>query len=61
VTGSIGSSFRSYYDNERNRARPSITPRALTQRVCTDIRHWSEPGRGGHFLAFEEPDLMAAD
>ena len=31
VTGTIGSSFRSYYDYERNRTRPSITvPAAFT-------------------------------
>jgi hypothetical protein len=24
----------------------------------TDLRHWSEPGRGGHFIAFEQPELM---
>jgi pimeloyl-ACP methyl ester carboxylesterase len=61
ATGSIGSSFRSYYDYRHNLARPPITvptaftvatepslagfPRSLTERVCTDIRHWSEPGR----------------
>ena len=36
-------------------------PRTLTERACSDIRHWSEPGRGGHFLPFEEPALMAAE
>ena len=25
----------------------------------TDIRHWGEPARGGHFAAFEQPDLFA--
>jgi pimeloyl-ACP methyl ester carboxylesterase len=77
MTGSIGSSFRSYYDYERNRTRPSITvpaaftlatepsmahfPREMTERTCTDIRLWSEPGRGGHFLPFEEPQLMQGE
>jgi pimeloyl-ACP methyl ester carboxylesterase len=23
-----------------------------------DIRYWSEPDRGGHFAAFEQPDLF---
>jgi pimeloyl-ACP methyl ester carboxylesterase len=74
VTGSIGTSFRQYFDYGHNAARPPITvpaaftvshepvmagfPRTLAERACTDIRHWSEPGRGGHFLALEEPELV---
>ncbi|MEV0232375.1 epoxide hydrolase family protein [Nonomuraea sp. NPDC050786] len=74
ATGSIGTSFRQYYDWEHNTPRPPITvptaitlshepsmagiPRSIAERSCTDLRHWSEPGRGGHFLALEEPDLM---
>ncbi|MGH2489065.1 MAG: epoxide hydrolase family protein, partial [Candidatus Limnocylindria bacterium] len=77
VTESIGSSFRSYYDYGHNRPRPPITvpaaftlatepsmanfPRQLTERVCRDIRHWSEPGQGGHFMPFEEPTLLAGE
>lgn len=34
-------------------------PREIAERACTDIRHWSEPGRGGHFMPLEEPDLLA--
>lgn len=26
-----------------------------------DIVHWSEPPRGGHFAAFEQPDVFLAD
>jgi microsomal epoxide hydrolase len=26
-----------------------------------DVRHWTEMPRGGHFAAFEEPDLLVAD
>jgi pimeloyl-ACP methyl ester carboxylesterase len=75
ATRSIGSSFRSYFDHQHNTARPTITvpaavtlssepvmasfPREIAERACTDIRHWSEPGRGGHFMAHEEPDLLA--
>ncbi|GAA3214654.1 epoxide hydrolase family protein [Nonomuraea helvata] len=74
ATGSIGTSFRQYYDWEHNTPRPPITvptaitlshepvmtgiPRSIAERACTDLRHWSEPGRGGHFLALEEPELM---
>jgi pimeloyl-ACP methyl ester carboxylesterase len=36
-----------------------FTPsRRWAERVYTDIRHWSELDRGGHFAAFEEPDLF---
>ncbi len=27
----------------------------------TDIRHWGEPPRGGHFAAFEQPDLFVEE
>ncbi|MFI9402616.1 epoxide hydrolase family protein [Nocardia sp. NPDC052316] len=27
----------------------------------TDIRYWSEPERGGHFAAFEQPELFVQD
>ena len=36
-------------------------PQDLTQRVLPDIRRWTEMPRGGHFAAFEEPELYAAD
>jgi hypothetical protein len=36
-------------------------PREWVERVYTDIRHWTEFDRGGHFLAMEEPELLAAD
>ena len=36
-------------------------PREWTERVCTDLRRWSEMPRGGHFAAWEEPALLAAD
>jgi pimeloyl-ACP methyl ester carboxylesterase len=77
VTGSIGTSFRQYFDHQHNSPRPTITvpsaftlsaepvmanfPREIAERACTDIRQWSEPGRGGHFMPLEEPDLLAAE
>ena len=27
----------------------------------TDIRHWSEMPKGGHFAAFEQPELFVRD
>ena len=35
--------------------RPS---RRWAERRFTDIRHWSELDRGGHFAAFEQPELF---
>jgi pimeloyl-ACP methyl ester carboxylesterase len=35
--------------------RPS---RRWADKQYTDIRHWGEPDRGGHFAAFERPDLF---
>ena len=77
VTGSIGTSFRPYFDWGHNPARPAIAvpaaftlstepsmanfPREIAERACTAIRHWSEPGRGGHFMPLEEPDLLATE
>jgi pimeloyl-ACP methyl ester carboxylesterase len=29
--------------------------------VSDDIRHWSELPRGGHFAAFEQPELFVGD
>jgi pimeloyl-ACP methyl ester carboxylesterase len=34
-------------------------PREHVERVFTDIRHWADFERGGHFIALEEPQLLA--
>ncbi|GAA2120300.1 epoxide hydrolase family protein [Actinomadura napierensis] len=39
----------------RETPRPS---RRWAEKRFTDIRHWSEPGKGGHFAAFEQPELF---
>jgi hypothetical protein len=36
-------------------------PRQYGERSYPDIRQWTGPARGGHFLALEEPGLLAAD
>jgi pimeloyl-ACP methyl ester carboxylesterase len=38
--------------------RPS---RRWAERRFTDIRYWHEPPRGGHFAAFEQPELFVAE
>lgn len=35
--------------------------RRWAQRRFTSIVHWSEPGRGGHFGAWEQPELFVRD
>ncbi|WP_039829498.1 epoxide hydrolase family protein [Nocardia testacea] len=42
----------------RDTPRPS---RRWAERRFTDIRYWSEPGRGGHFAAFEQPQLFVGE
>jgi pimeloyl-ACP methyl ester carboxylesterase len=77
ATSTIGSSFRQYYNYSLNEPVPVITvpaavtlsnepayvnfPRSLTERVCTDLRHWNAPGRGGHFMSHEEPEQVASE
>jgi hypothetical protein len=34
------------------------TSRSLVERRFTDLRHWNELDRGGHFAAFEQPELF---
>lgn len=36
-------------------------PREWAERIFSDLRSWTEMPRGGHFAAFEEPELLAAD
>jgi pimeloyl-ACP methyl ester carboxylesterase len=38
--------------------RPS---RRWAARRFTDIRYWNEPERGGHFPAWEQPELFVAE
>ncbi|MEU9860771.1 epoxide hydrolase family protein [Streptomyces sp. NPDC047971] len=77
ATGTIGSSFRQYYDYHHNRAVPPVEvpaavtlshepayadfPRSLAERTFRDLRHWNTPRRGGHFMAHEEPEQVAAE
>lgn len=42
----------------RDLPRPS---RRWAARRFRDIRYWSEPDRGGHFAAFEQPDRFARE
>ena len=35
--------------------------RAWVEEAYTDIQHWAEFDKGGHFAAFEVPDTFVAD
>jgi pimeloyl-ACP methyl ester carboxylesterase len=77
ATGTVGSSFRQYYDWEHTPARPVVTvptgltlsaepllqgmPRSFVERSYSDIRHWRDPDVGGHFMPMEEPERLAED
>ena len=41
-----------------SRRRSSAPSRRWAERRFTDIRHWNELDRGGHFAAFEQPELF---
>jgi epoxide hydrolase len=42
----------------RELQRPS---RRWAEKRFTDIQYWNEPARGGHFAAFEQPELFAEE
>jgi pimeloyl-ACP methyl ester carboxylesterase len=37
------------------------TSRRWAERRFTDIRYWNELDRGGHFAAFEQPELFVQE
>ncbi len=77
VTASAASSARLYWESFGRRRSPAkvtvptgvavfpkeiVTPvRSWMQDDFTDIRHWTEMPRGGHFAAFEQPQLFVED
>ncbi|MEO7898086.1 MAG: epoxide hydrolase family protein [Pseudolysinimonas sp.] len=77
ATESIGSSFRQDLDWPLSEKRSVITvpvavtqshewnmplfPRSIAERAASDIRQYSAAPRGGHFMAFEEPQLVAGE
>lgn len=76
VTASATSSARLYWESFRRRTAHTVTiptgvavfPKEIVPPVrkwmegsYTDIRHWSEMPKGGHFAAFEQPELFVSD
>ncbi len=76
VTETIGSSMRVYYESMRDygiSSRVNVptaylmpdkdffpTPREWVERTSR-VDRWNETSRGGHFLEWEEPELVAGD
>lgn len=73
LTGSGASSARLYWESFRSAVTDPVTvpaglsifPREIfrpsrrwAEHSYADIRHWNELDRGGHFAAFEQPDLF---
>jgi len=77
VTASAASSARLYWESFGGRRtnrqvtiptgvavfpREIIAPvRSWMDKDFSDIRHWTEMPKGGHFAAFEQPELFVAD
>jgi epoxide hydrolase len=75
LTGTAGSSARTYYENMHAGSwgqQPGTTPTGVAvfaedvaiRRYAeggNNIVHWSEFDRGGHFAAMEAPDLLVGD
>lgn len=77
VTASATSSARLYWESfgGRRASRPVTIPtgvavfpkeivapvRAWMSKDFSNIRHWTEMPKGGHFAAFEQPELFVAD
>ncbi|HEU4793006.1 MAG TPA: alpha/beta fold hydrolase [Nitrolancea sp.] len=75
LTGTAGSSARTYYENMHSGAwgqTPGTTPTGVAvfaEDIAirrygergNNIVHWSEFDRGGHFAAMEVPDLFVGD
>jgi hypothetical protein len=72
VTGTIGTSFSSYFeetDPVAEVATPTVVsifprdlvpaPRSFAERFF-DVRVWEEHPSGGHFSAWEEPERIVA-
>jgi len=77
VTGTAPSSMRMYYDFVREPLKAGRVERPVGMLMSTkdlfppaprefgerllNVQHWVETDRGGHFLEWEEPELVARD
>ena len=76
-TNSAASSGRTYWENSTGSfAGPKLElpvavtvfpgdiprlPRSWIEDTCTDLIHYGEAERGGHFAAFEQPDILVRE
>jgi pimeloyl-ACP methyl ester carboxylesterase len=77
LTGTGASSGRLYWESFRQAFAPTIlelpvgcsvfpkeiipAPRRWAERFYRNLIHWNRPDRGGHFAAFEQPDLFVQE
>jgi pimeloyl-ACP methyl ester carboxylesterase len=75
LPGAGASSARLYWESRRGSTDPIVVPtgcsifpkeiartsRRWAARRYTDIRYWNELDRGGHFAAFEQPELFVQE
>ena len=74
--GTATSSARLYWESLRTPRRGRVevpvgvssfpkeifrAPKQWAERLYADLRYWNEPDRGGHFAAFEQPDLFVEE
>jgi pimeloyl-ACP methyl ester carboxylesterase len=76
LPGTATSSARMYWESYRRIERDpvpvpagvSVFPKEIfrpsrrwAERMLPDVRYWGEPPRGGHFAAFEQPELFVEE
>jgi len=76
ITASATSSARLYWESFRNVSLDEVaaptgvaafpkeilpTSRRWAEKRFTDLRHWTDMAAGGHFAAFEQPELFVGD
>jgi pimeloyl-ACP methyl ester carboxylesterase len=76
LTNTSATAVRYYHEEQKSGAEPRVndartgvavfaddfkTIRPLAERDNTDIVHWSELEKGGHFAALENPDAVVGD
>jgi pimeloyl-ACP methyl ester carboxylesterase len=76
LTNSAASSARLYWESFNKRSSEAVklpsgismfpkeifgASRRWAEKRFTDLRHWSEPSRGGHFAALEQPQVLVRE
>jgi hypothetical protein len=76
LTGTATSSARLYWESFRSFRTSDVkvpvgasmfpkeilqVPRHWAEQAYPDLRYWNEPDRGGHFAAFEQPEIFVEE